>query len=284
MDHTPHAGAPLLDVSLLIRKGKNGFPFLKEYDILLSCLPKNRLKMDAGVYKITNFINGESYIGSSANLFRRWSEHRNLLLRGRHENHRLQKDWNSFSEHAFVFCVVLVCKKDDLHFYEQRCIDVMKPFYNLRRDVRSTKYISFNGESLTIQEWAERLGISKTCIVDRIKVKNLSIEDALTLPSAKGRSPKLYEYGGEMLPLSEISARTDTPYNTLWRRASRGEDIDEIISGRKRRKHRFLGMTKTAEEWAAFFGVTVRRINQVVNIDGVKDGFRKLYRQRSGSL
>jgi len=46
--------------------------------------------------------------------------------------------------------------------------------------------ISFNGETLTIEEWSERTGISKTLIYSRLS-KGWKVEDVLTKPNRRRR-------------------------------------------------------------------------------------------------
>jgi len=55
----------------------------------------------AGVYQITNNVNGRFYIGSTTDLNKRWIEHKTTLNRGKHRNTQLQIDWDTFGESAF---------------------------------------------------------------------------------------------------------------------------------------------------------------------------------------
>lgn len=54
---------------------------------------------------------------------RRWASHRCLLRKGRHENKRLQSDWNEFGESVFTFEVLLVCERDKVRQNEQGFLD-----------------------------------------------------------------------------------------------------------------------------------------------------------------
>ena len=57
------------------------------------------------------------------------------------------------------------------------------------RNRRSNNLQTFNGETLTIAEWAERTGISADTLYDRITRRGWSIERALTTPvRAKARA------------------------------------------------------------------------------------------------
>ncbi len=56
----------------------------------------------SGVYAIRNTRSGESYIGSSVNVDRRWALHVSALKRHRHSNKRLQTAWNQDGSAVFA--------------------------------------------------------------------------------------------------------------------------------------------------------------------------------------
>ena len=60
----------------------------------------------AGVYKITNTINGKIYVGESTGYFYRFSAHKSLLKRGVHKNPGLQTDYDQHSLDIFDFQVI----------------------------------------------------------------------------------------------------------------------------------------------------------------------------------
>jgi group I intron endonuclease len=78
-----------------------------------------------GIYSITNKENHRVYIGSTTiSFFRRWREHRNQLISGRHCNIHLQSDWNTYGEDAFMFDAVEVCNSvNGITILEQKHID-----------------------------------------------------------------------------------------------------------------------------------------------------------------
>ena len=60
-----------------------------------------------GIYRITNTITGQSYIGKTTlNFGDRWDSHRALLRAHKHFNSRLQESWIKFGEDAFEFDAV----------------------------------------------------------------------------------------------------------------------------------------------------------------------------------
>jgi len=63
--------------------------------------------MAIGVYRISNAINGKMYIGSTTVAFeRRWQQHRNLLLEGKHGSRHLQAAWLKYGAEQFAFQIL----------------------------------------------------------------------------------------------------------------------------------------------------------------------------------
>jgi group I intron endonuclease len=62
-----------------------------------------------GVYKITNMINGKIYIGSSNNIYNRWSQHKASLNAKTHNNIHLQNAWNLYGSQNFKFEIIENC-------------------------------------------------------------------------------------------------------------------------------------------------------------------------------
>lgn len=79
--------------------------------------------MQSGIYKIENTHNGKVYIGSAVNIERRLRHHKTRLRCGHHKNRHLQSAWVKYGDGAFAFTVLLYCSRENLMFYEQRCID-----------------------------------------------------------------------------------------------------------------------------------------------------------------
>lgn len=84
-----------------------------------------------GIYQITNSVTGQSYIGSSVDIARRWTDHCRQLRKNVHKNALLQAACKSDGISAFS-CAVLeyVIQADDLVVTEQQHLNLLKPFYN----------------------------------------------------------------------------------------------------------------------------------------------------------
>jgi len=88
--------------------------------------------MSSGIYKITNLITSQIYIGSSVNVRRRMMKHRSTLKRGVHHSKRLQNSWNKYGESAFSFELLKdIPDKSELIKEEQVFIDTLRPEFNM---------------------------------------------------------------------------------------------------------------------------------------------------------
>lgn len=79
-------------------------------------------QLPSGIYKITNVKNGKIYIGQSQNIYLRKKQHFTALYAHRHENTKMQKDWNKDS-HGFRWDVVEYCSISKLNEREKYWID-----------------------------------------------------------------------------------------------------------------------------------------------------------------
>lgn len=85
-----------------------------------------------GIYKIQSQVKPERiYIGSTANIIKRWNRHLSLLRKNKHHSNQLQNHVNKYGFNDLQFSVLLVCEKEDLIFLEQIFIDNYKPFFNI---------------------------------------------------------------------------------------------------------------------------------------------------------
>lgn len=91
----------------------------------------------SGVYAIENMVSGNTYIGSARLLRRRFAQHLTALKKQRHQNRHLQYAWNKYGAEAFKFRILFVCAPEAMQFYEQRCLDVLKPAYNQSKSAYS---------------------------------------------------------------------------------------------------------------------------------------------------
>lgn len=87
--------------------------------------------MNCGIYEIRNTANGKRYIGSSVSFRGRRFSHWSVARSGKHHSQHLQNAWNIYGEAAFVFKPILFCSTENLIMYEELCISLLKPEYNM---------------------------------------------------------------------------------------------------------------------------------------------------------
>ena len=91
------------------------------------------IKKISGVYKITNTVTGDFYIGSSKNVKCRWANHKCPSKWRRCSNNPLYKDMQKYGVDKFVFEILEEVEIDKLKETEQQFIETLKPTYNSNR-------------------------------------------------------------------------------------------------------------------------------------------------------
>ena len=86
-----------------------------------------------GVYKITNAITGDFYIGSSKNVKRRWAAHKWQSTWNRYPNKQLYQDMQKYGVDKFEFEILAEVEPVSLKEAEQKFIETLKPTYNSNR-------------------------------------------------------------------------------------------------------------------------------------------------------
>lgn len=100
-----------------------------------SNLKFSRKDFVVGIYKIENRLSGKFYIGSSSNLYRRYSDHLRELERNTHSNPKLQASWNKYGRDNFEFSIIEECSLFELQNREQYYIDTLAPYFNIAMEV-----------------------------------------------------------------------------------------------------------------------------------------------------
>ena len=86
----------------------------------------------SGIYKITNTITGDFYIGSSKDIKRRWREHKCTSKWNEQPNSQLYQDMQKYGVDKFVFEIIAEVEAGSLKEKEQKFIELLKPAYNDR--------------------------------------------------------------------------------------------------------------------------------------------------------
>ena len=59
----------------------------------------------SGIYFIRNILSNKVYVGSSSNIYRRWTTHKRELKAGKHHSILLQRSFDKHGENAFEYCL-----------------------------------------------------------------------------------------------------------------------------------------------------------------------------------
>ena len=136
----------------------------------------------SGVYKITNIITGDFYIGSSKDIKQRWANHKSPSVHKRYPNVKLYKAMASYGLDNFTFEIIE--ETDNLREKEQYYIKQLKPNYN--------------------NNWAQGLDI------DNYKLYNREYHKAHhdnELAAVKAYNNRLCLYAGKTLTLNALALR-----------------------------------------------------------------------------
>lgn len=87
----------------------------------------------SGIYKITNIVTGDFYIGSSKNIKRRWKDHRKITTRNKYNSYPLYKDMILYGLGNFKFEILEECENSLLKKLEYEYFLKLKPKYNISK-------------------------------------------------------------------------------------------------------------------------------------------------------
>ena len=82
------------------------------------------------VYKITNTITGDFYIGSSKNVKNRWMSHKKPSTWNKCPNNQLYLDMQKYGVDKFELQILEEAEVEQLKEKEQQFIETLKPTYN----------------------------------------------------------------------------------------------------------------------------------------------------------
>ena len=141
----------------------------------------------SAVYKITNTVTGDFYIGSSNDVKRRWAEHKKPSYLKRFPNNQLYQDMQKYGVDKFVFEILEEVEVDSLKVAEQKFIELLKPTYNDR-----------NANGLDIEIQKESLRKARNKYYNQLCFYN---GETLTLAALRGR------FNGQGIPHPTVEAK-----------------------------------------------------------------------------
>ena len=101
-----------------------------------------------GIYKITNTVTNDFYIGSSKDVKLRWAVHKCHSTWNEHPNNPLYLDMQKYGVDKFAFEILEVVEAEKLKELEQQFIETLKPAYNNRNanGLNIEKHIEYQKE------------------------------------------------------------------------------------------------------------------------------------------
>lgn len=155
---------------------------------------------NSGCYMITNTINGKIYIGSSENINKRWNEHKNMLLKNKHDNNHLQAAYNKYGIGAFEYIIIRYCDKEDCLFFEQIYLDTYwdggNLCYNIAKDATAPMKGRKHSEGFMVGKNNSMFGKSSSMLG-----KHHTTETKNKISSANiGKNNGMFSKTGELCP------------------------------------------------------------------------------------
>jgi len=108
-------------------------------------------KFATGIYAIRNKKTRKCYVGSAAEIEKRWGVHRHLLRKNKHHSTKLQRSWNKHGEGCFTFRILERCSLKALARREQYWMDYYDAYrsgYNAHPRARTSRGHKFGVEAL----------------------------------------------------------------------------------------------------------------------------------------
>jgi group I intron endonuclease len=105
------------------------------------------MQLNSGIYKITNIVTNDCYIGSALNLKKRKSKHFSDLKLNKHFATYLQNSYNKYGIENFQFEVLARCPKEYLLNLEQWFLDSLSPSFNTRKIAKNSLGVKYSEET-----------------------------------------------------------------------------------------------------------------------------------------
>lgn len=127
-----------------------------------------------------------------------------------------------------------------------------------QRNKSNTKRYEYNGQKLTLSEWAEVLNINYSTLHTRVLVCGWDLKDAIEKPynyRCNGDYVKV-NVNGCVKTLLEVSKETGISYTVLKQKYDKGINIEELIEEYKEKgkfltkKYEYNGKKMTIPEWS----------------------------------
>lgn len=140
----------------------------------------------SAVYQIINEVTGDRYVGSSKDVFHRWSQHKRPSLWKNKSNSPLYQDMQKYGVDKFRFQILAPVMPEYLKQVEQEFIEMLNPTYNNNR--------------------AKGIDVERKKELDRKYLQSEKGKECVRKSSLKYYN-RMCSYNGETLTLSALSKR-----------------------------------------------------------------------------
>lgn len=126
-----------------------------------------------GVYKITNKLNGDCYVGSSKDIGERWKKHIYLHeSKGRHREYFIYRAMRKYGIENFEFEVLETCVDSEKIILEQKYYKKLNPRYNEiepKENPMENPAVRAKAKAASKKAWKKRSEQSKQKALDNLK-------------------------------------------------------------------------------------------------------------------
>jgi group I intron endonuclease len=146
-----------------------------------------------------------------------------------------------------------------------------------RKESSMAKKYTHAGETLTLKQWGEKLGVTAASLYSRIHSQGWPLDEALTTASVQGRRPDTYEFRGEQRSAAEIAAALGVSRTNVTKRLAAGETPDQIEAAVAAKRFTLDGVTDTATGWGRRLGCSGAIVaNRLSRAENYEECLRKL--------
>lgn len=132
----------------------------------------------SGIYEIMNTTTKQCYIGSSINVYKRISSHVSMLRNRKHPNIKLQRSFNKYGELNFTFLPIKQVEADNLILEEQKHVDKIRPYFNIRKVVDSSIGVKLSEETkrkMSQSKKGKPLSEAQKAAIDKLHKKRIGV-------------------------------------------------------------------------------------------------------------
>ena len=177
-----------------------------------------------GIYVIRRIGSGDSYVGQSVNIRKRWVTHRQDFKKNRHASKHMQRIFNKHGADIFEYSILEKCSVDELTARESFWMEKLQPKYNVCQAAGSCLGLKY-GESTRQKHRTAMMG-NKIGRGRRIGLRHHPETIAKISAARKGRPTSIGIVRTEEFKKKVSLAKAGVPWSEKRRAAHlRGQEI-----------------------------------------------------------